>query len=461
MLTDKRLVTIVPFNQRAKQPNNPTQKGSNKTKDYVENRTFDQSLIPQFDEAEVYPLPLLLRPTWSSTAEGFPPNTLIDQEVPISKSNHIELFQGLDHENGSSEFGCSLVAPSASSVGRLGISTTNPLGHQPMSVVGVSDVPKQVYPLSEVRSQPLEALNALASTDPVNVREETGQLENVDASEISLHGPLDFQIPEANLREIRQDSLRGTKTFWQYRLYRGPGSQQVKVHYCLNKEASESVARLFLDQEVVGFDIEWNQFASTNDGIRENVALVQLASEERIALFHIARYSAGDAPEDLVAPSLQKIMESPDITKVGVGIKADCTRLRRHMRIDSRGLLELSHLYRLVKYSTGDIKNINKKLVKLAQQVEEHLELPLEKGEVRCSDWTEKLDYKQIECTVKLSKSEAMLILHRCGVRFIRRVTAFFCPGGEKKGAFSIASSAKARGTQPSYSARKQRNHLD
>lgn len=461
MMTDKRLVTVVPINKRAMQPKNPIEKGSNRNTDRVDNRRLDQALYPHFEEVEFHARQLLSRPTCSSKAEGFSRTTLIDQQLPISKRNHIEFVQGLEDENESGKLERSLIAPCVSSFGCLGISTTHPLGHQPVSFVSVSDVPKPAYSLSEIQPHALEALSPLASTDRVDVHEESGQLEDVDASDESLHGPLGFQIPKVKLREIRQDSLQGTETLWQYTLYRGPGCKKVEIHYCVNKDDSERIARLFLDQEVIGFDIEWNQYASASDRIRENVALIQLASEERIALFHIARYSAGDAPEDLVAPTLQRIMESPDITKAGVAIKADCTRLRRYMRIDSRGLLELSHLYKLVKYSTGDVKNINKKLVKIAQQVEEHLKLPLWKGDVRCSNWTKKLDHKQIECRVIPSESEVMLIIYRCGVRFIRRFTAFLRLGGEKKGAFSITSSAKTRGAQPPNSARKRQDYFD
>lgn len=84
----------------------------------------------------------------------------------------------------------------------------------------------------------------------------------------------------------------------------------------------------------------------------------------------------------------------------GVGIKADCTRLRRFLNINSKGLFELSHLYKLVKFSTGDVKKINKMLVSLAQQVQEHLQLPLEKGDVRTGDWSgsQDLNYKQTQC---------------------------------------------------------------
>ncbi|MCJ1464074.1 hypothetical protein MMC07_002686 [Pseudocyphellaria aurata] len=318
------------------------------------------------------------------------------------------MFSGLDDDSGSgksSSLRRSLLTPDASSVRPLGIAPTNPLGHQiPFSSVGAS-VPKSVS--SEVPSQPFEVSKPLASTGCGDVHEHIGQLDEIQASGGKLHGPLAFRIPEARWREIRDSSKT---TSWSHTLYQGPDNRRVEVYYCQNKEDSERIALKFLDQEVIGFDIEWKPSATKTDGIREQVALVQLASEERIALFHIARYSGGDEPEDLVAPSLQKIMESPDIIKAGVAIKGDCTRLRR-MGIDSRGLLELSYLYKLVKFFPGDVKKINRLTVPLALQVEEHLKLPLSKDEVRVSDWTDKLNEKQIECKVKLCEDDAMLML--------------------------------------------------
>jgi len=124
--------------------------------------------------------------------------------------------------------------------------------------------------------------------------------------------------------------------------------------------------------------------------------LIQLASEDRIALFHVALYS-GDGVENLVAPSLKAIMEDPSISKVGVAIKADCTRLQKFLDIRARGIFELSHLYKLVKFSSSkDYNLINKRLVSLATQVQEHLHLPLFKGEVRSSDWSRELAMDQI-----------------------------------------------------------------
>lgn len=207
-----------------------------------------------------------------------------------------------------------------------------------------------------------------------------------------------FHIPEKVRREAEVPSTDGGKTYWQYTLYRGPEGEEVTVHYCKSKETSERIAKLFCDKTLVGFDIEWKPQASAIEGIKKNVSLIQLASAERIALFHIARYGKCETIDDLVAPTLKKIMESSNITKVGVAVKADCTRLRKFMGIDSRGLLELSHLYKLVKFSSTDVKKINKSLVALAQQVKEHLGFPMWKGEVRSSDWSEELNFEQVQC---------------------------------------------------------------
>ena len=217
--------------------------------------------------------------------------------------------------------------------------------------------------------------------------------------------PLGFHIPRAKLQRAIDAAPSSTGSYWQYTLYQGPGGEKdkVKVHYCKSKDSTERVAQLFLEEEVIGFDIEWKMNAMATDGVKNNVALIQIANEKRIALFHIARYSNATSVDDFVAPTLRNIMESPSITKVGVSVKGDCTRLRKFMNIDSRGIFELSHLYKLVKFSCGDVKKINKVMVSLARQVEEHLQLPLWKGEVRSSDWSQDLNYQQIQCKPPLT----------------------------------------------------------
>lgn len=214
-------------------------------------------------------------------------------------------------------------------------------------------------------------------------------------------GPLGYHIPSARMQESILGARSTRSAYWQYTLYEGPIGERVKVHYCKSLETMERISKLFLNESMIGFDIEWKPQAAAKDGIRKNVAMIQLASEERIALFHVARFAKGDSIEDLVAPTFRHIMESNSITKVGVSVKSDCTRLRNFLKIDSHGLFELSHLYKLVKYATGNVKLINKKLVSLAQQVEENLMLPMYKDQnVRSSDWSEDLNYEQIYCRI-------------------------------------------------------------
>ena len=212
------------------------------------------------------------------------------------------------------------------------------------------------------------------------------------------HSPKGFAMRCSEFESRTSDSSTLQLRNWSYALYTGPNNENVKVHYCKNKVDTERIARLFRDEDVIGFDIEWKANAQVKDGIKQNVSLIQLASEERVALFHIARYRDDESLEDLVTPTLTAIMESPHITKVGVAIKGDCTRLHRFLGIKSRGLFELSHLYKLVKYSGGDTGSINKRLVSLATQVEEHLGLPLSKGEARTSDWSLALNLAQVQC---------------------------------------------------------------
>jgi hypothetical protein len=211
-----------------------------------------------------------------------------------------------------------------------------------------------------------------------------------------------FTMPEELFRATKNAAAGSPESFWTHTLYRGPEQdgveQKVKVHYCRSKHTTErTLQQYFVDRKILGFDIEWQPEAHKNSGVKKNVSLVQLATEDRIGLFHIALYPKDDG-DDLVAPSMRTIMEDASITKVGVAIKADCTRLRKYLKIDSRGIFELSHLYKLVKFSSSkDFKLINKRLVSLSTQVREHLHLSMYKGgEVRGSDWSQPLQMEQI-----------------------------------------------------------------
>ncbi|KAJ0117187.1 hypothetical protein J7T55_003604 [Diaporthe amygdali] len=248
------------------------------------------------------------------------------------------------------------------------------------------------------------------------LREEEAQAEVVDEpSRGPPFTPLDYKIPEESF-SAAMAAVEGTpESFWTYAMYRGPsdnesgreGEAKVKVHYCKSAHTAERVCQYFLKEKVIGFDLEWSMEAYRSSSPRKNVSLVQLASQSRVALLHLALFPEKDR---FVVPTLKRIMEDPGITKTGVWIKGDCTRLRKFLGIESRGVFELSHLYRQVKYTrNGRHDLINKKLVSLANQVQDTMHLPLFKGQdVRSSDWSKSLGMDQIV----YSASDAYAAVH-------------------------------------------------
>ncbi|KUI60788.1 hypothetical protein VP1G_08001 [Cytospora mali] len=215
--------------------------------------------------------------------------------------------------------------------------------------------------------------------------------------------PLDYKMAEDAFHAASTADEGTPESYWSYTLYRGPEGDKegektetkVKVHYCRSALTTERVCRYFLNEKVIGFDLEWAPDGYRYPSPRRNVSLVQIASQSRIALIHLAMFPPKD---ELATPTLRMIMENPDITKVGVWIKGDCNRLEKYLGIKSRGIFELSHLYRQVKYlANGRLDLINKKLVSLADQVKEVLRLPLYKGQgVRSSNWSQALSMDQI-----------------------------------------------------------------
>ncbi|QGI79406.1 unnamed protein product [Fusarium fujikuroi] len=211
-------------------------------------------------------------------------------------------------------------------------------------------------------------------------KQEKALTESVTAPLTSL----DYTI-DANLWDTARKSKAGSsQSFWSYRMYRqvqeNGEEQKVKVHYCTSKHTMEHVCeRYFSNEKVIGFDLEWfvaRGPASSNP--RRNVSLIQIASPSRVGLFHVALFPK----DDFVAPTFKRIMEDESVTKVGVAIKGDCTRLKNNLGINSKGIFELSHLYKLVKYSkAGELDRINKVMVSLAVQTQEMLGLPLFKGD--------------------------------------------------------------------------------
>jgi hypothetical protein len=234
---------------------------------------------------------------------------------------------------------------------------------------------------------------------------------------------LPFVINTEKWQAARDAEPGSAESWFSWRMYEGPPAPpstdptQIEVHYCKTLSEMEDVCeKHFVGEEVVGVDLEWQVIVPRNkyDDPRQHVSLIQMSSPTRVALFHVALFSAqapdgpdGGAlaaipsPDDLVAPTFRAIMEDPAVTKLGVCILGDTARLKKHLAIDAVGLLDLSHLWRVVRYRPylQFHEKINRVPVRLSLQVEDILGLPMFKEtDVRTSDWTRSLSPAQLDC---------------------------------------------------------------
>ncbi|KAJ4330746.1 hypothetical protein N0V87_009726 [Didymella glomerata] len=233
--------------------------------------------------------------------------------------------------------------------------------------------------------------------------------------------PLGFRIPPGSEHQPQQGLAafgatstkeKPKKKWWSHQLYRGPKGEQVKVQYSKTKVESEILAKQFLGEKVVGFDMEWPWNDWKSDRLQNKIGLIQVATEEKIALFHIGLH-AGKTTDEIIAPSLRKLIESAAIGKIGVGIlSADFARLRRYFKLQPKGAVELSHLHRLVTFGGRKPELVSTKMTSLAHQVEQHLGHPLYKGDVRTSNWSKPLTQEQIKYAA--GDAYAGIMLYHC-----------------------------------------------
>lgn len=232
--------------------------------------------------------------------------------------------------------------------------------------------------------------------------------------------PLSYclQAPKASARQSTLQSFGfgssrpPPRRWWSHRLYRGPGGEEVEILYSRNKAESEIIAQHFINEPVLGFDMEWPWNDWKRNDLQNKVGLIQIASETRIGLFHIGLHP-GKTTDDIIAPTLRRIIETPDIGKVGVNIlRADFGRLARFFGLKPKGAIESSHLHRLVKFGSRKPELVSIKMVSLAHQVEEQLGLPLFKGDVRTSNWSKSLSQDQINYAA--ADAYAGFMLYHC-----------------------------------------------
>ncbi|KAJ7596714.1 ribonuclease H-like domain-containing protein, partial [Mycena floridula] len=153
-------------------------------------------------------------------------------------------------------------------------------------------------------------------------------------------------------------------------------------------KANESIQAAYDQGETAfGFDVEWKP--SFRKGEAEHpVALVQLATNNRILLIQISAMSA--VPEKLVA-----LLTDPNIVKAGVGIQGDIKKIHKDLNICTRSCVDLSLLARTVDNARW--KGPYKNPIGLARLTEVYENKALGKGLITRSNWELDLSPEQIE----------------------------------------------------------------
>jgi exonuclease 3'-5' domain-containing protein 2 len=143
---------------------------------------------------------------------------------------------------------------------------------------------------------------------------------------------------------------------------------------------------------VVGLDMEWRpKFIRGSSMIDYRIALVQVASQEKILLFQIC--SIGSVPQ-----SLAELLADPNILKVGVSIANDIKKLGQDWGLHTiSSCLDLGRLAKSQESHRWQSKSSGISLIKL---FEAYLGMTLDKPkQIQLSNWQRApLDLGQIDC---------------------------------------------------------------
>lgn len=84
----------------------------------------------------------------------------------------------------------------------------------------------------------------------------------------SPYTPLQYQIDAQSLLQKQTLKDGNINKSWSYELYRSNG-KPVQVHYCRTFEEADDVAKLFMEDSILGFDMEWVSFSTVPDSPRQ------------------------------------------------------------------------------------------------------------------------------------------------------------------------------------------------
>jgi hypothetical protein len=172
--------------------------------------------------------------------------------------------------------------------------------------------------------------------------------------------------------------------------------------------------------QVVGLDAEWrpNRTRKTDPGyVRNKVSVVQVSTGPTTLVIQLLHM-------DIVPASLVKLLASPKVLKVGVGVSVDAVKIMEDYGVQIRGCVELVSLAaRTPGLTTHTYKKQQPSLAKLTSKLL-HVELPKDMR-VRCGDWqVPVLSKAQIEYAAKDAFYSHALFEHMASLKGIDLASA-------------------------------------
>ncbi|KAK5722132.1 hypothetical protein LTR17_014404 [Elasticomyces elasticus] len=252
----------------------------------------------------------------------------------------------------------------------------------------------EVRAAPKLRSKTLAAPNTIASTRPrctpciERNRECDRRLPCSGCAEDRIRCQYSYSSqPKAksNSQHVGPAKVVATKIFRLSDVKLDASGTTPVVYYCTSSAQADNIAQLFSHEGIIGFDIEYLAFApplKATDG----VSLIQLASRDKIALFHLVLYGT-QSPGQLITPALKAIIEDLRVAKVGNNIGGDMTRILRWLQVKA---LNVQDTMKLSKRWAPDLIDD-----KLATQFEFLFDMELHKGDVRTGDWSKRLTPEQ------------------------------------------------------------------
>ncbi|MBN1896121.1 MAG: 3'-5' exonuclease domain-containing protein 2 [Candidatus Aenigmarchaeota archaeon] len=122
-----------------------------------------------------------------------------------------------------------------------------------------------------------------------------------------------------------------------------------RIYVIYTKEKAEAAAENLLRHDMLGFDTETKPVF--RKGQKQNpIALIQLSTETTAYLFRVNEMG--------MTPGLKKVLESPNIIKIGQAMKHELLTMKKELGVNGRGFVDLLDVAHNVDTDPKSVKGL-------------------------------------------------------------------------------------------------------